>query len=126
MAKINEIIRVLRIKRGLSQSDLAKALGVSRSAIGNYELGLREPDIDTIEAMADYFDVSVADMMGREDVAITPPPTPHTREAMILSAGIDRMPEEERKRAIEVVKLVFSRYSKYFEEGNDSDDATGH
>lgn len=66
MARIGEIIRVLRIKRGLSQTQLADAMGLKRSAIGNYELGLREPDIDTIEAFADFFDVSVSDLIGRD------------------------------------------------------------
>lgn len=67
MAKIGEIMRVLRIKRGISQAELAGELGLKRSAIGNYELGLREPDLDTIEAIADFFDVSIADLMGREE-----------------------------------------------------------
>ncbi len=67
MAKVGEVIRVLRIKRGLSQSQLADAMNLKRSAIGNYERGVREPDLDTIEAFADYFDVSIADIMGRDE-----------------------------------------------------------
>lgn len=67
MARVGEIIRVLRIKRGLSQSQLAAEMNLKRSAIGNYEQGIREPDLDTIEALADYFDVSVADLMGRKE-----------------------------------------------------------
>ena len=67
MARIGEIIRVLRIKRGYSQSQLADMLGLKRSAIGNYEQGIREPDLDTVEALADLFDVSVADLMGRNE-----------------------------------------------------------
>lgn len=67
MSKVGDRIRVLRIKRGLSQSQLADIMGLKRSAIGNYELGIREPDLDTIEAFADFFDTSIADLMGREE-----------------------------------------------------------
>lgn len=67
MAKIGEKIRVLRIKRGYSQAQLAELMGLKRSAISNYEQGIREPDLDTVEAFADFFDVSVADLLGRDD-----------------------------------------------------------
>ena len=67
MSKIGETIRVLRIKRGYSQAQLAELMGLKRSAISNYEQGIREPDLDTVEAFADFFDVSVADLMGRDE-----------------------------------------------------------
>ena len=67
MAKIGEKIRVLRIKRGYSQAQLAELMGLKRSAISNYEQGIRKPDLDTVEAFADFFDVSVADLLGRDD-----------------------------------------------------------
>jgi transcriptional regulator with XRE-family HTH domain len=69
MSKVGDRIHVLRIKRGLSQAQLADKVNLKRSAIGNYELGLREPDLDTIEALADFFDVSISDLMGREETA---------------------------------------------------------
>lgn len=67
MARIGEIIRVLRIKRGYSQAQLADLMGLKRSAISNYEQGIREPDLDIVEAFADFFDVSVSDLLGRQD-----------------------------------------------------------
>ncbi len=67
MAKVGEILRVLRIKRGYSQAQLADLTGLKRSAISNYEQGTREPDLDTVELFADFFDVSVADLLGRDE-----------------------------------------------------------
>ena len=49
----------LRKKKGMSQSQLAKALGVSPSAIGMYEQGRRVPTLDIIIAMAQLFEVSL-------------------------------------------------------------------
>lgn len=57
--KFNEILKKLRVDAGLSQSALADLIGISRSAIGMYELGNREPDFETMETIADYFDVSM-------------------------------------------------------------------
>lgn len=68
MKKFANRLRELRKKNGLSQDDLAKALGTSRSTIGNYEQGLREPqDHETLEAIADFFNVDIDYLIGRKD-----------------------------------------------------------
>lgn len=52
-------IKQLRIKRGITQEQLASLLKVSRSTIGMYETGSREPDFETSEAIADIFNVDM-------------------------------------------------------------------
>lgn len=48
---------------------------------------------------------------------------PQTKEARLVSAGIDRMPPEKRKRAQELMELMFSEfYDKHYEEGIVVDD----
>lgn len=97
MSKVGDRIRVLRIKRGLSQSRLADAVGLKRSAIGNYERGIRVPDLDTIEAFADYFDVSIADITGREETeAVLEADMPSPDEWKLLH-GLRSMPSNEAK-----------------------------
>jgi len=59
----------LRQERGMSQADLAKALGISRSAVGMYEQGRREPDFETIGSISDYFGVSFDWLLGYEEEA---------------------------------------------------------
>lgn len=51
-------IAVLRRSLGLSQSALAKRLGVSPSAVGMYEQGRREPSVDTLVRLSRIFDVT--------------------------------------------------------------------
>ena len=48
---------------------------------------------------------------------------PKTSQARIISAGIDRMPEEDRNRALAVMQAVFAQYADFFkeEEGTDSE-----
>lgn len=51
-------IAALRRDAGMSQAQLANALGISPSAMGMYEQGRREPSIETLVAMAQLFQVS--------------------------------------------------------------------
>ena len=51
-------LRELRLRKDMSQADLAKALGVSAGTIGNYESGLRKPKDDFFPKLAEYFGVS--------------------------------------------------------------------
>lgn len=57
----------LRKRNRLTQSDLAKVLNVTQAAVGNWELGKRDPDYDTLSRIADYFHVSVDYLLGRSD-----------------------------------------------------------
>ena len=50
-------IKLLRMNKGMTQQELADELGVKRSTIGMYEQGQREPDMETIDAIADVFNV---------------------------------------------------------------------
>ncbi len=60
-------IRELRQEKGLTQQELAELLFVTRSAISNYEMEKRYPDLNTLKAMADYFGISVDEILSDED-----------------------------------------------------------
>lgn len=59
MISIGAKLQSLRKERGLTQGDLAKVLGCTRTAISNYEIGTREPDFASLEKLARYFGVSI-------------------------------------------------------------------
>lgn len=61
-------LKNLRALRGVSQSDLAAALGLSKQAISSYETGARKPDFDGLDAMADFLDVSIDYLVGASTV----------------------------------------------------------
>lgn len=61
-------IKEIRQEKNLSQTDIAKALGVTRQAISLYEKGDREPKLETWEKLADFFGVSVPYLQGYVDV----------------------------------------------------------
>ena len=64
--KIGEMIRELRLERGISQAALGKAIGVSQKAIDYWERGVNEPKASYIVLFADYFDVTCDILLGRE------------------------------------------------------------
>lgn len=68
MGNFASVIKRLRIERGITQEQLAALLKVSRSTVGMYETGSREPDFETCEAIADIFNVDMDYLLGRSDV----------------------------------------------------------
>ena len=69
MLDLGKTIQSLREQNGMSQKELAKRAGVSTGAIGNYEAGLRRPKFETIEALADIFNVPIGLLIGDESAA---------------------------------------------------------
>lgn len=61
----NTVLRSLRKDRKLTQSELAKLTGLTVSAISMYENGNREPSFETLEILADFFNVDMNFLLGR-------------------------------------------------------------
>ena len=62
--KINEQIAFLRKQKGLTQEDLAGALGVTNQAVSKWESAQCCPDIQLLPDIAKLFDVSVDELLG--------------------------------------------------------------
>lgn len=76
MATFNERLKALRTEKGWSQQRLADELEISKSSVNMYERGEREPSFETMEAIADIFNVDMDYLYGRTDVKIANPITP--------------------------------------------------
>ena len=50
-----------------TQKEIAEYLGISERGYQNYELGTREPNLEILIKLADYFDVSTDYLLGRSD-----------------------------------------------------------
>ncbi len=71
MADFKDMLKFFRIKYHLSQSELADKLGLSASTISMYEVGRREPDFETEEKIADFFNTDLNTLRGRDIESIT-------------------------------------------------------
>lgn len=70
MNKIGSNIRLLRKAKGVTQEELAEAVHVSFQAVSKWENG-GAPDIDTLPALANFFGVSIDELMGFKLNALT-------------------------------------------------------
>lgn len=59
-------LKALRKEHGLKRSELASATGIHPSTLANYENGTREAPYEVLILLADYFHVSVDELLGRE------------------------------------------------------------
>ena len=66
MAEFKDMLRYFREQQGWSQTELGKKVNLSTSAIGMYERGLRHPDQETEEALADVFNITLDVLRGRD------------------------------------------------------------
>ena len=129
MGKKEEIgirIRTMRKSRGLTQEDLAKAICQSPSSITMYETGRREPDFETLEALADAFNIPISSLIPERAEYTTGSilrendmDKPKNDDIRLLIRGLNKMPPEQIQQAKSMMRIMFA---KYFDE--EDDDAT--
>ena len=64
----NDTMRGIRVLRGISRSQAAKAIGVSKQTIGRWERGDSEPTRQYLVSMAQAYHVSLDQLAGVSDV----------------------------------------------------------
>lgn len=64
--KFSEILKDKRIEANLKQSELGDKVGLSLQAISGYEQGTREPKLSVLIQIADIFDMTLDELVGRE------------------------------------------------------------
>lgn len=86
-----ECLQELREDRNISRKELAAYLNISVSTLGMYEQGRREPNIDMLIMLADYFNVSLDFLVGR---SADNEERKNMLEALRLKNKIDKLPQE--------------------------------
>ena len=62
----SKILHSLRLDKRLKQSELAIKLSTTQRKISYWENGTTEPDIDSLWEIADFFEISIDELVGRE------------------------------------------------------------
>ncbi|MBE6767998.1 MAG: helix-turn-helix domain-containing protein [Ruminococcaceae bacterium] len=83
----------LRRARGLSQSDVARQLGVSRQAVSKWEQADSSPDTDNLIALLRLYGVTWEEFLGQES-SVTAPAAPHSPPEPDFSFADEETPEE--------------------------------
>jgi len=68
MSKLPQRIAALRLEKRMSQAELGQVLGVSRSAVSQWEKDQTVPQLAHLTNMADFFGISLASLMGADPV----------------------------------------------------------
>ena len=67
--ELNEKLQELRIRKGITQEQLAQALFVSRAAVSKWESGRGCPSVDSLKAIAAFFSVSIDELLSGNELA---------------------------------------------------------
>ena len=100
-------LKILRLVNNKTQKDLAKYLNVSEQAIAYYEQGKREPKLETWQALADYFNVSVPYLRGATTYEVLDPLEKgiysHVTEAMDRAFNDYALSPLQRERILKAI-----------------------
>lgn len=128
MGNFSNIFKTLRQSSGYTQQEFADKIGISRSTIGMYETGAREPDFETLEIIADFFNVDTDYLLGRTNKTTVLPESSYylNEDARDMAEFMFKNPEYKvlfdasrkvKKEDIAFVKQMIDRLSG---EGNDT------
>ena len=104
---IGEKIRAIRKSKGITQKDLAVAMGVSASMIGQYEVGIRSPKIETLKKIAQALGVDVNALL---DLSIPNAEERMTGENICDIQGL--LSDSSESEYEEMLKMFFNMLSK--------------
>ncbi|MBQ3482850.1 MAG: helix-turn-helix transcriptional regulator [Clostridia bacterium] len=88
---IADRIKYLRDKADLTQTDLARALGISRSAVNSWEMSLSTPSLSNIVEMTKIFHINADYLLGANDK---------------IFADITELSNEEREIVLRLIECL--------------------
>lgn len=108
------ILKELRLEHGLKRSELAREIGINPNTLANYEKGARQASYETLIAIADYFNVTLDELLEREEKPGLPrafggnPARLNGDEKRIL-AEYRRLPPEDKARVKDYLQILAER-----------------
>lgn len=108
------ILKELRLEHGLKRSELAREIGINPNTLANYEKGVRQANYETLIAIADYFNVTLDELLEREEKPGLPrafggnPARLNGDEKRIL-AEYRRLPPEDKARVKDYLQILAER-----------------
>lgn len=127
----SELLRELRSKKGVTQVELAKAIGVSNGNVGDWERGRSKPGYEALVALARYFEIDAGRLLELPPLPSSPPTcdgVPLSQMETDLLAMFRLLPPAHREEVFELVHFKYKReveekkesiYSTYFDGSED-------
>lgn len=102
---LRDRIRELANKKGMSLPVLEATLGFGNGTIVRWDKS--SPTVEKLQKVADYFNVSVDYLLGREENALTPVDNDPDENFTVLSRDAKKLSPEKRKQLLDVAKIMF-------------------
>lgn len=99
----NKIIQ-LRKQNNLSQADLAKKVGISRTIVGNYERNTNTPSIDILIKISHVFNVSIDYLIGEGQISS------YDKEVLKRIENIEQLDSDTRKNLFFLIDNVIQNF----------------
>lgn len=96
----------LRRKHKLTQKELSSRLGIARTTYSGYELGTSEPDNETLEKIADFFNVDIDYLFGRKKLNIMDFSNDEILKVPAYYKGME-LNLDEKKELIAIIRAIF-------------------
>jgi len=108
--KFGQRMAAFRVAKGLSQGELAEALGMTRELVTYYERVSPNPSLEVVQKVADFFGVTVGELLkdSAPRAAAKPGPTSHLEQ---LAARAAKLPRAEQKAAIKMLEGLLAHAS---------------
>ncbi|MBB3110419.1 transcriptional regulator with XRE-family HTH domain [Paenibacillus phyllosphaerae] len=97
-------LRELRLRKNISQEEVARQIGITRSAYSHYEINNRQPVYETLKKLAVLFNVSLDYIIGGEQQS--KPDTQMMPEAIEIIRILGSMDQDKRKQSIDRMMAV--------------------
>lgn len=104
--KFNDVLKKIRNENNLTQSDLAKKLGYTRTTISAWETGRNEPSYSDLVKISDIFEISLDFLLGITDVKEKSLDTVKFAFANVGTEGLQDEDIEDINRYIEMRKQL--------------------
>ena len=120
-AEIIQKLQEAQKESGLSYAVLEKMTGISHSSIQRYLTGTSKKfSFEDVTKIARALALDPAEVMGWKDPAEEKADKVvralATDEARILAFGVDQLPEEDRVKALNMMRVMFAQYADYFQD----------
>lgn len=105
-------IKELRTTKRMTQQQVADILGITRPAYTAYESGKRQPDFDTLQKLAEIYEVSTDYLLGTTDKKETKGEEASSYVKTIAAHMDDNLTEEQFNNIIDYIDFITNKHKK--------------
>ena len=107
MGDFHNIFKNLRMQNHYTQGQMADLLGISRSAVSMYETGNREPDLETLEKIAKFFNVDMNYLLGSSVTVTSDNPEPSYEDIeQMIARGSHAFSAAQKMKLIQLLSEI--------------------